>query len=300
MNTRPILVTGSEGLIGRALTRALRDTVGLDLRGVNAGDVRTPSDVVRAMRGCRGVIHLAAVSRVIWGEQDPDRCREVNLGGTRQVLSAALASRERPWVIFASSREVYGQASKLPVNEDAPLSPLNVYGRTKAEGERLVLEARASGLRTAVLRFSNVYGGAQDHADRVIPAFVRAALCGAALRLDGADSTFDFTHVSDVVRGVLATAALLDHREAPPPLHLVTGVATTLGELATLVCTLTGAESPLRLAPARSFDVDRFCGDPRRARAVLGWEAHVGLHSGIARLAAELRPKVVRREAARA
>ena len=88
----PILITGSAGLVGRALTRALRGlgrTVhALDLAaspGPDRGDVRSPPDVARVVAGCAGIVHLAAVSRVVWGERDPQLCRATNEGGTRNV-----------------------------------------------------------------------------------------------------------------------------------------------------------------------------------------------------------------------
>ena len=129
-----ILVTGSEGLVGSALAAALRSlrhqVVGLDLvgDGPDHGDVRRAEDLARAVQGCVGVVHLAAISRVVWGERDPDACMATNLEGTRNVVRSCLESSPR-WVLFASSREVYGQPEVLPATEDAPRQPVNVYGR---------------------------------------------------------------------------------------------------------------------------------------------------------------------------
>ena len=98
----PILITGSEGLVGRALRAALSacgaDVVGLDLRGPcgEDGDVRDAQRVRDAVAGCRGIVHLAAVSRVVRGERDPQGCREVNVGGLRNVLEGALGPTRRP------------------------------------------------------------------------------------------------------------------------------------------------------------------------------------------------------------
>ena len=280
MNDR-ILVTGSEGLVGRAMLATLEargwETVGLDLRGAGTehGDVRDPGRVCEATAGCRGVVHLAAVSRVLWAERKPDDCRDTNIEGVRRVLEAALGATPRPWVLFASSREVYGQPRRLPTTEDAPLSPVNVYGRSKVEGERLVEQARASGIRAATVRLSNVYGSALDHADRVVPAFARAAVEGNAIRVDGPQCTFDFTHIDDTVRGMVAAMDRLDAGETLPPIHLLTGTPTTLRELAAMATALAGKSVPVVEAPPRTFDVSRFYGDPSRARNLLGWEARV-------------------------
>jgi UDP-glucose 4-epimerase len=297
--TKSILVTGSTGLVGSATTTALRrlqfDITHYDLRepaGTVPRDVRNPDALARAMAGCCGVIHLAAVSRVVWGEQDPAACMITNAEGTRNVVAAASASPCRPWVVLASSREVYGQADSLPATEEAPLRPMNVYARSKVMAERRLQEARIQGTRTAILRLSNVYGSISDHADRVIPAFVSTALSGGRLRLDGAEHTFDFTHIDDTVDGIVKTVLALEADEHElPPIHLVTGVPTTLRDLANAVLELTDTAVPIDHAPPRQYDVSRFWGNPARARSVLSWEPRVPLRTGLERLIADYRTR---------
>lgn len=290
--SQSILVTGSEGLVGSALFRALSDAgfevIRFDCNappGRGRADVRDTAAVRGAIARCAGVVHLAAVSRVIWGERDPQGCWETNVGGTQNVLGAALAAPQSPWVLFASSREVYGQPDSLPASEDTPLEPVNIYGRSKVAGERLVGEAREAGLRAATVRLSNVYGSAADHADRVVPAFARGAARGERLRVEGAGHTFDFTHLDDTTRGLLSIIRALEAGEDRlPPLHLVTGAATTLGELAALAVSIAGTAAEVVEAPPRSFDVSRFQGCPRRAKEILGWEARVTVREGLTRL----------------
>ena len=291
-----ILITGSSGLVGCALRRAFEAQGGevlcLDLlaRGSSAGDVRDPQRLRAALDRVDGVVHLAAVSRVVWAERAPDECQSTNVVGTRNVLHAAAASPRRPWVLFASSREVYGEPEMLPVDEGAPLQPLNVYGRSKVEGEALVAAARRDGIRATVVRLSNVYGSADDHVDRVVPAFVRAAIANEPLHVEGAEHVFDFTHVDDVAVALTTCGALLaGSTTAPPPIQLVSGVGTTLLELATLAKRLAAAAAPICVEPARRFDVTRFVGCPSRARELLGWTARTSLESGVGRLVRSLR-----------
>jgi len=290
MNHR-ILITGAYGLVGTALTSALlaegADVVCLDIRarGEARGDVRDRACVDEAVAGVDGIVHLAAVSRVVWGERDPELCWATNVGGLRNVLGAAAQSPHMPWLIFASSREVYGQPEVLPATEDAPLRPVNAYGRSKAEGELLVAEAQRAGVRACTVRLSNVFGSTSDHADRVVPAFARAAAFGDELRVDGLDHTFDFTHIDDVACGVVALIKLLAAGDPPPPpIHFVSGRPTTLRELANLAARLGVSGSAIRSAAPRDFDVARFFGDPSRARALLGWQPLVRLEDGLTRL----------------
>ena len=295
---RNVLVTGSEGLIGRALVGLLErrghtvQRFDLRARPEDPGrrDVLDPDALRGAIAGCAGLVHLAAVSRVIHGERDPELCWRTNVDGTRHVIEAALQSRLRPWVLFASSREVYGQPRRLPATEDAPLEPVNVYGRSKLAAERHVLGARGAGLRTGVVRLSNVYGSTADHADRVVPAFARGAAAGAALRVDGREHVFDFTHLDDTVRGLHALIEALDAGEADlPPIHLLTGVPTTLGALAELASAAGGGRSRIVDAPPRSFDVSHFHGDPSLSQRLLGWRAAIHVEEGVRRLVADFK-----------
>jgi len=305
--TNALLVTGSRGLVGRRLCASLRNdgfsVKELDLLGQGAshGDVTRLANIEAAIQGCAGVVHLAAVSRVVWGQRDLELCWRTNVTGLQNLVHGALAQSSKPWILFSSSREVYGQASSLPVVETAALNPLNVYARSKAEGERLVLEARSQGLQSAVVRLSNVYGCTKDHADRVIPAFARAAVEGLPLRVEGSNHTFDFTHVNDVVRGLRALIRLLESSEQlSHPVHLVSGHPTSLGELAATCCRLAKSGASVTEAAPRSYDVARFYGDPARARELLGWESEISLEVGLTRLIEDFKQELAMHSTAEA
>lgn len=296
MRDRSIIVTGSSGLIGRAVMARLAaaglGAIGIDLLADAAGhriDIREIERLAPLVETASGVIHLAAVSRVTEGERDPAHCTAVNVAATRGLLRAALAAKGRPWVIFASSREVYGRQDRLPVDEDAPCRPIGAYARSKLEAEAEVARACVAGLRTAILRLSNVYGSMRDHPDRVVPAFVAAARRGGVMRVDGPDCALDLTHLDDVATGIERVGDVLERGErALPTLHFVSGERTTLRQLASLVNELGGRRATIREAPPRAFGAGDFVGDPARARAYLGWSATVPLRSGLARLMEEV------------
>lgn len=299
---KQILVTGSGGLIGSSLCNVLRNNgyqvKGFDLLspGTEYGDVRDLQAVEKAVEGCSGVVHLAAVSRVIYGEQFPELCRDVNIGGLQNLLTAIGKQQESPWLIFASSREVYGNAEPLPVKESWPLQPINTYGETKQISEEMIRnQSETEGLRAIILRFSNVFGGINDYEDRVIPAFVSAALNNKPLRVDGEASTFDFTFLEDVLDGIVRCCSLLESgKSLTGPVHLVSGTPTTLGELARTILEITGSSSGIDITPSRNYDVGKFFGDPAEACKALGWKHHTSLETGLLRLA-ELLPDAILR-----
>jgi nucleoside-diphosphate-sugar epimerase len=257
-----------------------------DESGERLNDICDSAALTSALVGVDGVIHLAAISRVAWGEQRPDLCKRVNVGGTATILTAMCARDPIPWFVFASSREVYGNVAVMPVDEDTPIRPVNAYGRSKAAAERIVAEAGMQcGLRSSAVRLSSVYGGITDHHDRVIPALLRGALANETLTITGQANRFDFVHVDDTVAGILLAADLLmAGAKVVPTVHLTTGIGTSLGELAVRAIATARSRSTVRALPRRSFDVDAFVGNPRRAHSVLNWQAKIDLKEGLSSL----------------
>ena len=296
---RTILLTGAEGLIGTRLSPRLRGAGNLLI----PLDIRTPGDPLDLRDHARiaqlaatvdGIVHLGAVSRVVDGQNDPIRCQAVNVDATANLLTAALGSPRRPWFIYASSREVYGQQDVFPVDEAADRRPLNIYAQSKVDAEDLCNKARAAGLATSIVRFSSVYGSADDHATRVVPAFLRAALGGGVLRVEGSAHTFDLTHVDDVADGVMRLIEMLSSGERTlPPVHFVSGAGISLLDLAQRAIRLGDARSTLSITAPRSYDIHHFVGNPERAAQLLGWRATTQLDLGLAQLATDLAARTV-------
>lgn len=288
-----ILITGSEGLIGTALSgrfekkniEIIRFDKTFPVGHSSYGDILDKDLLDITVNGCDGIIHLAAVSRVIWGEKDPALCWKTNYEATQSLLESALSSPKRPWVLYASSREVYGNPSFIPATEETPYNPINIYGESKVAAEKATLGARTKGLKTAIVRYSNVYGSLRDHHDRVIPAFCKAAATGEPIRVDGGENTFDFTYIDDVADGTLKIVDLLcEGIKELPPFHLTTGRETSLQQAADLANKAGKNQSEIREAPPRQYDVPHFCGDSSKTQHILGWTPKVRIEEGIKRL----------------
>ncbi len=172
-----VLVTGAFGNVGSNVVSSLLEQ-GPRVRGLSSGskhdrlmaarfagrvevvegDVRRPSDLAAAVAGQDAVLHLAFVIPPLCHEQ-PEVSREVNVGGTRNVLDAAWREGERtgtaPRLVFASTLDVYGHTSHLapPRRVDDPVEATDGYSGHKIECERMV---RESGLVWSILRFADV------------------------------------------------------------------------------------------------------------------------------------------------
>jgi nucleoside-diphosphate-sugar epimerase len=120
------------------------------------GDLRRPDDVAAAVRGQDAIVHLAFVlpklSMVgVNSEDRPDFAREVNVGGTLNLLAAAKASPQRPAFIFTSSLHVFGRTHHLPPPRRVsdPVQPVEHYAWHKVTCEEMV---KSAGLRWTILR----------------------------------------------------------------------------------------------------------------------------------------------------
>ncbi|MFB6103170.1 MAG: NAD-dependent epimerase/dehydratase family protein [Haloplanus sp.] len=122
---------------------------------------------------------------------------------TRRILEYARRN-DIGHVLFASSREVYGENEELVCEESSagPQNCTNPYAASKLFGEALCRSyQRCYGLNTGILRFSNVYGRYDDH-DRVVPLFIAQATAGKELTVYGEGKVLDFVYLDDCVAGI--------------------------------------------------------------------------------------------------
>ncbi|MFX1402457.1 MAG: GDP-mannose 4,6-dehydratase [Promethearchaeota archaeon] len=284
-----LLITGSKGFIGSHLKGMLErnsvDIVSYDIRDNPKDDVKDLNRLKVKVKNLDGVIHLAAVSRVKLAQDNPLECIQTNIGGTINVLEAVRQENvNNPWVIFGSSREVYGESVILPVTEDSPRNCINIYGISKVTGEDMCkVYSTHYGLQTRVLRFSNVYTGVKDQLDRVIPKFILQALNDEDLVINGSgDELFDFTYIEDTIRGVYACIQEVSKSDISfENYNISSGIPISLRNLAELIIKKTGSNSNIKFTKPRSYDVSNFYAKTIKAEKKLGFKSKISLSEGI-------------------
>lgn len=201
-----VLITGATGFIGRHLAERLGRRRGIRLvclarKGsrpealafltslgakVRYGDLRSPADAAAAVNGAHRVVHLAAkVSGQGWDEV---AYHGANVLATQHLLAACSREKMKRFV-HMSTVGVYGPASEA--DEGTPLSPVNVYERTKAEAETLV---RQSGLPYAIVRPGLVFGPG----DRLVTQASRLVRPGIVPLIGRADAVIQPIYVKDL------------------------------------------------------------------------------------------------------
>jgi len=294
-----LVVTGATGFLGRRTLAMAADQLpgavpvgwvrsaadGLRLPEaacVVQGDLGSPADIARAVRslpeGPVRLIHLGGYfPHGAETEDAAERGVAINVLGS-VALVRALGDRLQA-VAFASTFDVYGYPARLPVSEDAALSPRTFYAASKAAAELMLqVELGRAGIPLACLRLAHVYGPG-DTSSKAIPFFAQRCLQGmppeVAVGSHGA-SVRDYLFADDAVRALCGAA----RRRASGCYNVGGGKPVSLDEVACLVCELTGTD---RLRERRVPDgaVTRIYLDVDRARRDLEFVPQTSLRDGI-------------------
>jgi len=308
-----LLVTGGIGFIGHHLCRSLlargdtlrilddysdapyptamkrdneealrREPGSTERLAVVRGCITDREVVGRLVNDVDGIVHLAGLAGVRPSFASPAHYTRVNIEGTATLLDEAQKAGISLFV-YASSSSVYGNATPLPANEDAvAIVPESPYAASKRAAE-LVISAmlrRTPEMRCPALRFFTVYGPRQ-RPEMAITTFLRKVLGGEPITMFGDGSMRrDFTHVDDIVRGVIA--AVDRSPKGYRPYNLGSGAPITLNDLVLAMQKAAGREVVVNRAPVPLGDVDATFADISRASSELGWRPRLSLPEGLA------------------
>ncbi len=305
---KTILITGGRGYIGAALTQRLAavdcelvlwDHAELDVwqpaqvtgqvRYIQ-GDVMNTELWSQAAAGVDFIFHLASLEHRQGSELNAERDLAVNATATLLLLEACRQNDVEPRIVFASSANLYGAASTLPVNEETPDDPLTFFATHKLASENYLRMYKGRGGAVS-LRLANVYGPTprQDRRQQVVVnLMVARAMAGSPLQLYANQNCVrDYIFLDDVVAAFLlagqlpksssGTEYVIGSEEATVVGDLVRLVAERVEEKTGRAVAITDNEGvQLETAAMRNFVAD--CG---RYRCVSGWKPKTSLREGI-------------------
>jgi UDP-glucose 4-epimerase len=248
------------------------------------GDVRDRELLRKALRGVKYVFHLAALPESAVSFTGVGETHSVNVEGTLNVLHGALT--EGVWrVVLASCSSVYGIPESLPVSEDAPLRPMNLFAASKVAAETYghAFHARHN-LDTVTLRYFSVYGPRQKAgpAGSLVPNLIDALRQGRLFDEQDERSRGDLTYVDDVVRATLAAGRA--PRAAGRVINIGSGEIVSVADTFSILADLMKAA----VVPGRPRDPEvpavATCADTRLSAEMLDFTPRVSLIAGLARV----------------
>jgi GDP-4-dehydro-6-deoxy-D-mannose reductase len=295
-----VLITGITGFAGSHLAEHLvsrgdevyglahepppfRNLVAIQDRvRIHEGDITQLEDVRGALAGSQAdaVVHLAGMAVPTLASKEPVAAVRVNVLGTATVLTA-LEQHPRTRLVLASSADVYGAPDRVPVNEDAPVRPTNVYAATKVAAEALTRELAARhGAPVVILRPAN-QNGPRQHPGLAASAFAKqiaeaeAGIAEPMVRHGRLDAERDFLDVRDMAR---AYAAALGLGESGT-FNVGTGRAVAIAEILDTLIALARIPVRAELDPARvrGGDPTRIALDATRFRQKTDWSPRIAL-----------------------
>jgi len=311
-----ILVTGGAGYIGShtvlELLQAGHDVVVIDnlvnsheesLRRVGQLAGRAPAfhcvdlldrvavDAVFAAAPVDAVIHFAALKAVGESVAQPLRYFYNNITGTLHLLQAMEAHDVR-CLVFSSSATVYGDPQQMPITEDAPLSAVNPYGRTKLIIEDMLRDLYRTDPRwdIALLRYFNPVGahpsgqiGEDPNGipNNLVPYIAQVAVgrlpylrvFGDSYPTPDGTGVRDYIHVVDLAQGHLRALTKLGERPGLVTYNLGTGRGYSVLEVVAAFERACGRPIPVQIHPPRPGDAAICYADPSRAARELAWVA---------------------------
>jgi len=251
-----VVVTGASGHVGANLIRELqekgrsvralahRDRRAFEGLGIEtcAGDILDSRSLIKAFKGARCVYHLAV--HISISKRDAEEASLINVKGTRSVVHACREAGVGRLVHFSSIHALSSEPRKEEIDESRPLAGASapLYDRSKADAERIVLEAVKGGLDAVTITPTAILGP-WDFKPSYMGKFLLALYHGDFKSL--VRGGFDWVDVRDVVQGALAA----EQRGRRGERYLLSGTWLSVKDLAALVEEVTGMGAPWFTAP---------------------------------------------------
>ena len=222
---KKILITGATGFVGSHLTELCvkkgYNVVAFDRYNPNYnlgwlekskfrddinfvfGDIRDQDSVLKTMRNCKIVFHLAALVGIPYSYTSPLAYIKTNIEGTYNILESS-KHLDIEQTIITSTSETYGSAKYVPIDEKHPLLAQSPYSASKISADQLALSYwRSFQLPIKIIRPFNIYGPRQS-SRAIIPSIIIQALSSKKeIKLGNIKPSRDFTYVTDTCNAFL-------------------------------------------------------------------------------------------------
>jgi nucleoside-diphosphate-sugar epimerase len=244
-------------------------------------DIRNYEKVKSVIKDVDGIFHQAALTIVSESFLKPDEYFDVNVNGTNNIFKIAKELGIK--VIFASSSSVYGNVDKVPIKENFERSPINPYGKTKVEKEKLAQRFWDDGVSIIGLRYFNVYGiGQTGTYAGVITQFIKKLDGNLSPIIHGKGNQIrDFIAVEDVAK---ANLMAMESSSKQKFLNVGTGKFTSILELANMMIQISSRNVNVNFDGELSGDIEKSQADITSIKEKIGWTYKIELLDGLKKL----------------
>ncbi len=299
-----VLVTGGAGYVGSHAVAALRraghtpvviDTLELGhaaaVRGAELviGNIADEELVARVLEEFRidCVMHFAAYAEVGESMAEPMKYYANNTMATLRLLETMLRGGVTRFV-FSSTAATYGEPAAMPIDEEAPKAPINVYGHSKLQTEETCAWlSRQADFRYVAFRYFNACGAhpeepigeAHEPESHLIPLVLRVPLGQReSIRIFGTDyptpdgtCVRDYIHVSDLADAHVKGIAYLEQGGESGAMNLGTGSGYSVRQIIEVAREVTGHAIPAEEVARRPGDPPELVAEAEKAKTLLGW-----------------------------
>jgi len=227
---------------------------------------------------CDGIFHQAALTSVPESFLEKEKYHNVNVNGTENIFK--LAKEFKTKVVYASSSSIYGNTTLIPIQENFEKNPINPYGVTKLDDEKLAEKYHDLGVSIIGLRYFNVYGIGQtnDYAGVITKFIDQINLNKSPIIFGDGTHTRDFISVEDIAKANLLS---MESNTDFSFLNIGTGISTSIKELAEVMIELSGKKMEISYDDLPLGDVKDSLADVSLAKRLINWTYETSLKTGL-------------------
>ena len=225
-----------------------------------------------------GIFHQAALTSVPESFLQKEKYHNVNVKGTENIFKLAKEFEKK--VVYASSSSIYGNTTIIPIQENFERNPINPYGVTKLDDEKLAEKYHNLGVSIIGLRYFNVYGVGQtnDYAGVITKFINQINLNQSPIIFGDGSQTRDFISVEDVAKANLLS---MESNTDFSFLNIGTGISTSVKTLAEVMIELSGKTLEISYDDLPLGDVKESLADTSLAKKLINWNYDTFLKNGL-------------------
>lgn len=283
---KKILVTGYTGFIGSHLVDLLKknyEIIGLsrntqknlDIVQIK-GDIRKTT-VEKLPKNLDSIIHMAAITDVLYSQNNPVDCFDVNVNGTQNMLEIARKTDAK--FLYLSTSHVYGNPKKLPISENHVVIPTSIYAGSKIAGE-VISESyvHSYGMDISIIRLFSVYGP-HEPSFKVTSKIISQLLTKNTISVGNLYPKRDFIYIKDAVNAMIP---ILKKTRGFNIYNVGSEKSYSILDLCKILKYLTGKNNSIKSikSQSRKYDIPEIRSNSSKIRK-LGWKPKTNLKQGL-------------------